>query len=534
MKITPKLKAWLQENCALAAEATDEDARKSASTALVEGKLSVEAYKDLSADEDEQEANEFVKRFDSLADSIEQLMASLTPKAEDKTDAKTVEPEQKQAETPKEKAMDIGRQVAKMGGTPDEPDRRSNPTVKRAADQYATGRKALHFPLVTKEGLPHPRAGRPVEDGGRGLDEPSQQDKACAGVWAKFQLKSLENGNRPQLGFLALNDHDRDVLAWMCEKSEWDDVTMDGMHATIRRGFPGGLKALIDDAASGGLEAAPIVFDDMVIEVPLLYGELFPQVNTIPIPRGRRVEGVSTSRVTMSWGGVDDTAISLFNTASYVSAFDTTIFRVEGSIRVGLDFLSDTPINFGEQITRQYGEALQQQLDNVIAVGNGTTQPEGCMNKAGATSVNFGGTTSIGNYESLMTGVHKRELQGPQRSTAVFCGTDTSYRRAKAIPVGAADSRRLFGDGAFGTQGYLNYTLAGFPYKINESLSNSQIFFAVLGRYRMYRRRGLTVRTSQEGDTLIRNNEFLYCVTARFGGQAERGATIARTTTAPA
>jgi HK97 family phage major capsid protein len=72
------------------------------------------------------------------------------------------------------------------------------------------------------------------------------------------------------------------------------------------------------------------------------------------------------------------------------------------------------------------------------------------------------------------------------------------------------------------------------PYKINESLTNAQIFYAIMGRYRMYRRRGLTMRTSQEGDTLLRNNELLMVAMARYGGQMERGATIARTTTAPA
>ena len=47
----------------------------------------------------------------------------------------------------------------------------------------------------------------------------------------------------------------------------------------------------------------------------------------------------------------------------------------------------------------------------------------------------------------------------------------------------------------------------------------------------MYRRRGLVVRNSVEGDTLIRRNEMLMVCMARYGGQLERGACAARTTT---
>ena len=85
-----------------------------------------------------------------------------------------------------------------------------------------------------------------------------------------------------------------------------------------------------------------------------------------------------------------------------------------------------------------------------------------------------------------------------------------------------------------GSAGYDNYSIMDRPYKINESLANTQIFYAILARYRMYRRRGLTMRTSTEGDTLIRNNEMLMVAMARYGGQLERAGVAAVTTTAPA
>jgi len=383
---------------------------------------------------------------------------------------------------------------------------------------------------MTEKGFAHPQAGRRVRDEatGRALDDSSDRDKAVAGAFAQFEINRSRMKSR-RLAFDQLTQHSKELLCYAMENEKWGGASDGGDSADIkdRKLSPSEQKALIDDATSGGLEAAPIVFDDQVIQTPLLHGELYPLVSTQPLDRGRRVEGVATGTVSASWGGVDDSAISLFNTASYVSAFDTTIFRWEGAIRIGLDFLSDTPIDFGQHITSQYGERLMEDLDDVIAVGNGTTQPEGVMNKTGATSVAWGGATSLGNYESTRFGVAKAEHRASVKSSAVWIGTETSYQRARAIPVGASDARRL------GGMTYDDYSWMQRPYKINESLTNAQIAYVILARYRMYRRRGLTMRTSTEGDTLIRANEMLIVAMARYGGQLERGAVCARTTTAP-
>jgi HK97 family phage major capsid protein len=341
------------------------------------------------------------------------------------------------------------------------------------------------------------------------------------------------------LAWMSLPAHDKELVLYAMENMNWGGagaaaMAGGGNYADIcnRKLTSLEQKALIDDAVSGGIEAVPMVFDDMIVTTPYLSGELYPLVNVVPLDMGRRIQGSQAGQVTTEWGGVDDTEITLFDTASYISAFDTTIYRWQGSIRVGLDFLSDTPIDFATFLTNQYGEALLKDLDDVIATGNGTTQPEGISVKSGTTSVAWGGVTSIGNYESLRFGIHKRELTANMARTAVFCGTDTSYQRAMAIPVGASDARRLSNTNSM--PNYDGYSWMGRPYKINESLGNTKIFFAVLGRYRMYRRRGLVIKSTMEGDTLVRRNEMLLVAMARYGGQLERGACAAVTSTAPA
>ncbi len=517
MKLTEAMKKWLVEHCDVKADASDDEFRKAAGTAIALGTLTMEKFAELQSEKDDKEANEFKDKLDQIVGGLGKLSEAVSTK----TDT---------TEEPK-KATKLDKMVAEQGGTPEEPDREVR--VKGAWEQYSTTKSALTFPSHDKKGRKHPFAGRPVMDysqRGKPIDQPSDLDMAICGAYAKFMIHTARRGGSRMLGYQALTDHEKGLLHHALDTYEWGGSTDGGNEADIRGKLsPSMRKDLIDDATSGGVEAAPIVFDDQVIQTPLLHGELFPLVNVVPLDRGRRVEGVETATVTGGWNGVDATAISLFNTASYVSAFDTTVYRWEGAFRIGLDFLSDTPIDFGAHVTAQYGERLLEDLDDVIAVGNGTTQPEGVQNKTGITTVAWGGATSLGNYETLRFGVAKAEHRPNLMATAVFCGTETSYQRARALPVGASDARRLFG------MDYDSYSIMERPYKINESLANTQIWYAILARYRMYRRRGLTIRTSTEGDTLIRNNELLIAVTARFGGQLERGAAGATTgTSAPA
>lgn len=544
MKLTKKLRNWLVKNTDVDVDATDADFQKAATTALVDGTLEPEQLVTLSKSTDDDEANGFLSMLKDLKDAVTELKAAKPADAADEIviDLEDVEDDENDTE---EKAAKPGQKAVTFlsghmtnllkrvspGSLADDENGTVHVRVKGALERYDGTKSTLTYPERTSRGKAHDLAGQPVRDTvtGRHLSTPSEKDLAIAGAYAKFQITASKTGSKT-LALAQLPDHDREILLHTLQEEKWGGSSDGGDYDDIRdrQLLPKEQKALIDDASSGGIEAAPIVFDDQVIQAPLLNGELYPHVNKVPIPRGRRVEGVATGTVTGSWGGVDDSPISLFNTASYVSAFDTTIFRWEGAIRIGLDFLSDTPIDFGAHITAQYGERLLEDLDDVIADGNGSTQPEGCINKSGTTSVAFGGTTTLGNYESLRFGIPKNEHKPSLKSSIVFIGNETSYRRARAIPVGAADARRL------GGMGYDSYTWMERPYKINEQLTNAQIMYVILAKYRMYRRRGLTMRTSTEGDTLIRNNEMLLVATARFGGQLERGAVCAKTTTGEA
>lgn len=565
MKLSPKLKAWTVAEKGVKPDADDTTVKRALSDAMFDGSLTAEKFAELSITEEDVEADGVKTLLTDLGATMGEIRDALlagteSGKGKKVDDAKAEEEEEEElpfnkkppkstepegTKGGKRQPSALEKMVSSLSAPLAVGDEKSlDIRVKEAADGYSTTKSAATYPMLTPKGATHPLAGRPLMDysepgmGGRPLDNASDLEKAVNGAYCKFLAARGWNRGSKSAGFQALPQHDKELLLYAMEKMHWNGVSEGGSDVNLadiknRQLSPREQKALIDDSTSGGLEAAPIVFDDMVIQTPLLHGELYPLVNTIPLDRGRRIEGTATGTVTGSWGGVDDTAISLFNTASYVTAFDTTIFRWQGSVRIGLDFLSDTPIDFGQHVTAQYGERLLEDLDDVIATGDGTTQPEGISVKSGTTSISFGSAAAtLAAYEQLRFGVAKPEHVSTMRNSAVFCGTEASYRRAMAIPVGASDVRRL--SNTTNMPAYGDYSWMGSPYKINASLGNTKIFYAILARYRMYRRRGLTIRTSTEGDTLIRNNELLLVATARYGGALERGGCAAVTSSAEA
>lgn len=535
MKLTESLKKWLVAHAGVPEDASDDDFRKAAAAAMLKaesdaGYLSHEQFVELTTSDDARKATAFDAKLDAILDGQKALTDRVqkleTREPEPAPTKKVDDPPAAPPEGDKKREpSDLEKHFASSTGYSEVQIRQID-----AIERYDKSRTAMVFPERTSKNTAHPLAGQRVFEGSptgerRFLDAPSQADLAVCGAFFKFMVSA---GNKTVPYQFKMTDHDRDLLWWALKNMNWGGVihgdcsSVEGSIAVKnRRLSEHEIKALIDDSTSGGLEIAPIVFDDAVIETPFLTGEFYPLVTVVPITRGRRIEGASISQVTLTSGGADATAITLFSTASFVAAFDTTIFCCNGAIQIGLDFLSDAVPDIGAMITRQYGQALLAWLDEQIVIGDGTTEPEGIVTASGTVSVNADngatGPPTVGDYESLLFGVGKKYKQGYPSARCVFGGTETSYMRARGIPVSTTDARRVFG------MDHESYQLLNHPYKINDSLTNRQQFFGVMPRYRMYRRLGLTTKVSTEGDTLMRSNLMLLVARARFGGQIEDG-----------
>jgi HK97 family phage major capsid protein len=231
----------------------------------------------------------------------------------------------------------------------------------------------------------------------------------------------------------------------------------------------------------------------------------------------------------------EGTAVTLFTTDSFIANHDTTFFRAAGGIEVGLNFLQDSVSRVAMDIVNSYSRVAAEWLDEQIAAGDGSTEPQGVIVANGTTDITptnpTTGALTITDVLNLLFGVskaYKKHVNG--KGKAAFGMTETTYKRLRSIATGlTGDSRLIFGEDVE------NYMLFGHPVAIEENgLSNADIFFAQLGGYRMYRRQGLKFRRETAGITLAKTNTMYIGADMRYGGQLDRGGYAAVVDAAPA
>lgn len=369
--------------------------------------------------------------------------------------------------------------------------------VKKAIEQYSSTKSAR----VVKRG----RDWVPMVFMGRELNHASQAEKACYGAWLKRKFK------------LSLNEHEQDLLRYLVHEGDWSGNIGSEQVWNVIDGQKLGdwhRKALIDDATSGGQELSPRGFDEEVVATLLLGSELFPLVTLKPATT-RIVDGSNIGAMTLTWGASDATAISAESGNSLIGAVDITMRQVVGAINISRDLESDSPVDVAGTVSEQFGNALARELDRVIAIGNGSTQPQGIIGASGvgvtASVSNTAGPVKLLDLESLLFGVPK-QYRAPS-DPVVFCSNDTTYQRFRSMATGiSGDDTRLLG------MTHEDYMSLNRPHKIQNDMTNSQAFFGNMRYYRMYRRAGLEIQMSTEGSTLMLANQMLVVVRARYGG----------------
>lgn len=375
---------------------------------------------------------------------------------------------------------------------------------------------------------------------------PTERSKAISGAWLKHLVNRQCKAEGRQVPWqFAMNEQDKHLVEYAARECKFvgpigyegrgtKTLTDNGDPDTIaaRHWFDGStackdmadgdlwIKALLDEAAgSQGLEAVPIEFDANYILTPLLTGQLFPLASVTNVTR-RRIEATTFANPTVGWGVAEGTAITPFNTDGFVGAFDNNIWPVTGAMEIGRDFQSDSPLDIGGIVVDRYGVAFRNEMDNVIATGNGTDRPTGLFTTAGVTTeLSAGGPGAAptpGDYEGMMHGVDLAFMQEaglPPRSRAVFLTTQVSYQRSRSIQIAAGDQRRFFG-----RDGQMSYSTYSFRHAINSTVTNAKLGFFLMNRYRLYRRQGLEVRIVRDDRTGALANTDMLVLRARFGG----------------
>lgn len=393
--------------------------------------------------------------------------------------------------------------------------------VKGALERYDDTRTAG----VYKSGK---LAGQPIYYNGKPLNKPTERKNKMVAVWLKWHALNMGLIDKP------LSEHEQEILQHILHNETFYQPqtvsTQPLRKSVVEELFHKGIdkqhyKAdLIDDATSGGTEAVPEFFDQEVIILPVLEGELAPYVTMKDMPRGSAVSGFTMGNVTFGAANAEGTAVSLFDATSFISDYSPKVYRAAGFIQVGRNFLEDAVPGLADEIRQSYTRKHNEWLDRVIAAGNGTTEPQGIINASGVADVTSqhgtAGPVDILDAINLIFAVTAPYRRAYPAANLRFCSTETTYKRFRSLQVGTSDARLVFGNdlGADSPE-LLTYKVA---YESN-GMSNSDIFFAQLGAYWLYRRQGLRLVYEDRGSALVRANTVLIGADMRYAGKLTRG-----------
>lgn len=513
MTLTDALKAYARQHYGVADGADDATYQQTVGAKLVSGELAAEKYAELAA----------AKTPDAIIGGIAvEVVKLLNQQGAAAAAAATAAVATPTALTPAVPALPA---VLKGGPNPSTvfaglPAAQGDPhnpviTVKKASERFNTKRYTGK----------HNTTGQPVSYLGREVEHPSEQMLAKFGAFMRW--KFLRKG----LSIRPLEPFERELIAEMAHEDEFcmdredkDDFIYE---SDALRGQKGYVKALLDDSTSGGQELVPIWFDDMLVTFPLLHSELFPYVEIREVPRSSRVEAASLGNPTVSWGTSEGSAFTLFTTTSLAAAIDTTIHPVFIGVEMGIDFLSDSPVNVGQQLQANIGQAALKEWDNVIVNGNGTNRPQGLASATAGTTVTTvngsPGPWTITDLTNLAFGIGKQYRTPALRPC--YVSNDTTYKRWREIQVGPVDQRRVLG------MTYGDYMVGEYNARIQNDLGNGTAFFVCLAKYRLYRRKGFDMRVESGGITLAKTNTVAIIGRGRFGGKIVDSSALAATTT---
>lgn len=177
-----------------------------------------------------------------------------------------------------------------------------------------------------------------------------------------------------------------------------------------------------------------------------------------------------------------------------------TIHRLNALTKISRELVSDAGIDLVDYLSTLFAEAVAVEEDRVIAVGDGTTQPEGLYSAAGLQDYAVGGAID---YDALVDIYYT--LPGRYRDRAVWLGADDVFKSVRKLVDTAGQPLWRPGFEADSPD-----RLLGRPIITQSALPTSVLFFGDPKYYHIYDREEFVIEGStQAGDAFAAHQLWL-------------------------
>ena len=266
------------------------------------------------------------------------------------------------------------------------------------------------------------------------------------------------------------------------------------------------MKALSEGSDPAGGYLVPTEFRDEVVQRASELSRLSKLVRRIGCSTNAVEVPTLAADVSVYWGA-ENSAMAESDPAFGHKTI--TIRRMNALTKMSRELASDAGIDMVDYLSQLFAEAVAAEEDRVIAVGDGSTQPEGLYSAAGVQAYDVGGAIS---YEALVEIYYT--LPGRYRDKAVWLGNDGLFKEVRKLTD--TDGQPLWRPGLAEDS---PDRLLGKRIVTQNDLPPSVLLFGDPRYYHVYDRKELGVESSTQAGSAFTSHQLWLKVWERLDGK---------------
>jgi len=257
-------------------------------------------------------------------------------------------------------------------------------------------------------------------------------------------------------------------------------------------------KALSEGTAEEGGYLVPDEFRAEIVKRAPELSDLFPHVRVIPVSSDAgKIPKLSTD-ISMSWDEAENASFD--ETDPAFGQLTWSIHRMNALTKSSRELVNDSNPNIVNVLSELFMEAVAAERDKMIAIGDGSTQPEGIYSASGLESLAVDGSIA---YDKLVQ--IKYKLAGKYQRNARWIMSSTNMQRIISLTDNNGQpliSNAILVGGV--------PTILGKPYSIQDDLPDHTIFYGDLSRYYWFDRERMGIEsTSVGGDAFLKHQVWI-------------------------
>jgi len=306
---------------------------------------------------------------------------------------------------------------------------------------------------------------------------------------------------------LGLEKPARDGVLPATEAEVKKEARLADFFAAVLSGDEAKAKALSEgtDSAGGYLVPAELR-NEVLMRAPEL-SELFPHTRRVRVSTSAGAVPSLATDIAISWDEAENADFDESDPVFSELAF--TIKRANAVCYTSRELVSDSGPGVVELLTQLFSEAMAAERDRVIAVGDGSDEPEG-LASATISSVAVGGAVTFAKLVEIECALAKK-----YRRNARWIMNNTNVRRVMSLQD--SQNRPLFvrdlKEGA-------PARLLGYPIGQQDDLADGEIYFGDLSYYYWFDREQMGLETTTSGGTTFMKHQLGVKVWERVDGVA--------------